>query len=40
MTIEIDGHALATYSHEPECGGVGIRVWGAGFTFTNVQING
>jgi hypothetical protein len=39
MTIKIDGHALATYSHEPECGGVGIRVWGAGFTFSNLQIS-
>jgi hypothetical protein len=39
MTIEIDGQAVATYSHEPECGGVGIRAWGAGFTFTNVQIS-
>ena len=39
MTIKIDGQALTTYSHEPECGGVGIRVWGAGFTFSNVQIS-
>jgi hypothetical protein len=39
MTIEIDGQVMATYAHAPECGGVAIRVWGAGFTFSNVAVS-
>jgi hypothetical protein len=40
MTVEVAGQRVATYTHEPARGGAGIRVWGAGFTFTNVRISG
>jgi hypothetical protein len=40
MSIEIDGQRIATYTHQPECGRVGIRAWGAAFTFNSVSING
>jgi hypothetical protein len=39
MNLEIDGQNVATYPHPPECGGVAIRVWGAGFTFSNVTVS-
>jgi hypothetical protein len=40
MSIAIDGHHMATYAHQLECGGVAIRAWGAPFTFSNVVIQG
>jgi hypothetical protein len=40
MSVQIDGQHIATYSHQAECGGVSIRAWGAGFTFSNVVVSG
>jgi hypothetical protein len=39
LNISIDGQKIATYSHQQECGGVSIRVWGASFTFSDIVIS-
>jgi hypothetical protein len=39
ISIAIDGHQIAAYSHDTSCGGLSIRAWGAPFAFTSIAVS-